>query len=79
MPHFSPYYCWFRSEIRALIEDCRSCELGECPNWCTEFVELQMDELLDKIIKDVRDEDVDAPGRGGSEPMRLEPTNNEPG
>ena len=54
MSRFSPYYCWFRSEIWALIEDCRSCELGDCPNWCKEFVELQMDEILDTIISAVQ-------------------------
>lgn len=51
MPRFSSYYRWFRNEIWELIEDCRSCELAECPNWCNEFVELQMDELLDKVTR----------------------------
>lgn len=77
MSRFCPFYCWFRSEIWALIEDCRSCELRECPNWCKEFVELQMDEVLGKVTRDVRDEWLDALNRGGFESARLEPASKE--
>lgn len=73
MPRFSPYYFWFRSEIWTLIEDCCSCGLAECPNWCREFVELQMDKMLDKVIKDVCGGVSSTIDRGGPEPCSPDP------
>ena len=56
MPNMSPLCGWFRHEVWALIDDCRACRQETCPNWCEEFVCVQMDELLDKLIEATRQE-----------------------
>ena len=56
MPNMGPRHGWFRREVWALIDDCRECRRDTCPNWCEEFVSVQMDELLDKLIEAMRRE-----------------------
>lgn len=51
MPNMGPRHRWFRREVCGLIDDCRACRLETCPNWCEEFVSVQMDELLDKLVE----------------------------
>lgn len=56
MPSLSLQKRLFRKELWGLIDDCSTCDLEECPEWCREFVACQMDDLFDKFFESKRQE-----------------------
>ena len=50
MPSLNPRKRLFRKEVWKLIDDCLTCDMEECPEWCREFVACQMDGLFDVFL-----------------------------
>lgn len=49
MPSLDPRKMKFRARVWEIIDECSSCDLGQCPEWCREFVSCQLDDLFDEV------------------------------
>lgn len=41
-----------RSSIMGVAQECKDCERGECPEYCAEMVQVELDEIIDSVRKE---------------------------
>lgn len=38
-----------------VAQECKDCERGECPEYCAEMVQVELDEIIDSVRKEATD------------------------
>lgn len=44
-----------RSSIMGVAQECKDCERGDCPEYCAEMVQVELDEIIDSVRKEATD------------------------